>query len=233
MTLVLLPRDGSLSAEELERRLTTVSERIVLPGGGTVAFRVRPLTEHFGDLVTAMLGTLGIAPGIPAVQVFFLPGLLVLAMACFNYVNLATAIASTRAKDVGLSKVLGAESRHVIAKYLLEAVVTVLVSLVLALALGAAGINLIRNLSGMQMFFADLATLDLRVDDRLVGGLAGDRLRGSHRGQRGREERQCASSHVRSFGARAAVKRERVDHLVVDLRQQRDRGGEVRDLLAS
>ncbi len=160
MTLVLLPRDGSLSAEELERRLTTVSDRIVLPGGGTVAFRVRPLTEHFGDLVTAMLGTLGIAPGIPAVQVFFLPGLLVLAMACFNYVNLATAIASTRAKEVGLSKVLGAESRHVIAKYLLEAVVTVLVSLVLALVLGAAGINLIRNLSGMQMFFADLATLD-------------------------------------------------------------------------
>ena len=159
MTLVLLPRDGSLSPEELERRLTAVSDRIVLPGGGTVAFRVRPLTEHFGDLVTAMLGTLGIAPGIPAVQ-FFLPGLLVLAMACFNYVNLATAIASTRAKEVGLSKVLGAESRHVIAKYLLEAVVTVLVSLVLALALGAAGINLIRNLSGMQMFFADLATLD-------------------------------------------------------------------------
>ena len=159
MTLVLLPGDGSLSAEELERRLTAVSERIVLPAGGTVAFRVRPLTEHFGDAMTAGFGQLGIAPGIPAVQLFFLPGLLVLAMACFNYVNLATAMASTRAKEVGMSKVLGAEARHVIAKYLLEAVVTVLVSLILALALGAAGIDLIRNLSGPQMFFTDLATL--------------------------------------------------------------------------
>ena len=163
MTLVLLPNDGSLSPEELERRLTAVSDRIVLPGGGRVEFRVRPLTEHFGDALTAGFGSLGIAPGIPAVHLFFLPGLLVLAMACFNYVNLATAIAATRAKDVGLSRVLGAGSRHVILKYLLEAVVTVLVSLAFALALGAAGINLIRHLAGMQMFVADLATLDFAL----------------------------------------------------------------------
>lgn len=157
-TLVLLPADGSLSPAELERRLAAVSARIALPGGGTVSFRVRPLKNHLGDSLTAGFGQLGIAPGIPAIQLFFLPGLLVLAMACFNYVNLATAIASTRAKDVGLSKVLGAETRHVITRYFLEAVVAVLVSLALALVLGALGINVIRNLSGMQIFFSDLAT---------------------------------------------------------------------------
>jgi putative ABC transport system permease protein len=163
VTLALLPRDGSLPAEELERRLTAVSDRIVLPAGGSVSFRVRPLKNHLGDTLTAGFGRLGIAPGISAIQLFFLPGILVLAMACFNYVNLATAIASTRAKEVGLSKVLGAESRDVVKKYFLEAVVAVVVSLAFALILGALGIDIVRNLSGMQIWKSDLATPEFLV----------------------------------------------------------------------
>jgi hypothetical protein len=147
-TLVLLPTDGSLTRDELERRLKSVSDRIVLPDGGTASFRVRPLKNHLGDSLTAAFGSAGIAPGISAIQLFFLPGLLVLAMACFNYANLATAIASARAKEVGLSKVLGAESRDIIKKYLFEALATVLTSLAIALVLGVFGIDVIRNLSG-------------------------------------------------------------------------------------
>jgi putative ABC transport system permease protein len=163
VTLALLPADGSLPPQELERRLKAVGDRIVLPAGGTVSFRVRPLKNHLEDALTAGFGTLGIAPGVSAIRLFFLPGILVLAMACFNYVNLATAIASTRAKEVGLSKVLGAESRDVVKKYFLEAVVAVVVSLAFALALGALGIDIVRNLSGMQIWKSDLATPEFLV----------------------------------------------------------------------
>jgi putative ABC transport system permease protein len=158
-TFVLLPADGSLSPNEVERRLRPISDRIALPNDETVSFRARPLEKHLGDTLTAGFGTLGIAPGIPAIQLFFLPGLLVLAMACFNYVNLATAIASTRAKDVGLSRVLGAERRHVIARYLSEAIAAVLIGLVLALLLAALGITIIRNLSNFRIEFANLASI--------------------------------------------------------------------------
>lgn len=81
-------------------------------------------------------------------------------MACFNYVNLATAIASTRAKDVGLSRVLGAERHHVIARYLLETITAVLISLALALFLGALGITAIRNLTDLGIGLANLASFD-------------------------------------------------------------------------
>jgi putative ABC transport system permease protein len=158
-TFVLLPADGSLSPDEVERRLRAVSDRIALPNGETVSFRARPLEKHLGDTLTAGFGTLGIAPGISAIQLFFVPGLLVLAMACFNYVNLATAIASTRAKEVGLSRVLGAERRHVIARYLSEAVAAVLISLALALLLSALGITIIRNLSDFRIELANLASV--------------------------------------------------------------------------
>ena len=157
-TFVLLPADGSLAPGEVERRLRAVSARIVLPNDETVSFRVRPLKDHLGDTLTAGFGTLGVAPGIPAIQLFFLPGLVVLAMACFNYVNLATAVASTRAKDVGLSRVLGAERRHVIARYLFEAITAVLISLVLALLVGALGIAVIRNLGGLRIAMVNLAS---------------------------------------------------------------------------
>ena len=157
-TFVLLPADGSIGPAEVERRLRAVSDRIVLPNDETVSFRVRPLNDHLGDVLTAGFGTLGIAPGVPAIQLFFLPGLLILAMACFNYVNLATAIASTRAKDVGLSRVLGAERRHVIARYLLETVTAVLISLGLALLVAALGIDAIRKLTDLRVGIANLAS---------------------------------------------------------------------------
>ncbi|HZF31538.1 MAG TPA: ABC transporter permease [Gammaproteobacteria bacterium] len=157
-TFVLLPADGSLPPTEVERRLRAVSDRIVLPNDETVSFRVRPLEDQLGDTLTAGFGTLGIAPGVSAISLFFLPGLLVLAMACFNYVNLAAAVASTRAKDVGLSRVLGAERRHVIARYLFEAITAVLISLVLALLVAALGIEAIRALSDLRIGAANLAT---------------------------------------------------------------------------
>ncbi|HLF10528.1 MAG TPA: FtsX-like permease family protein, partial [Gammaproteobacteria bacterium] len=157
-TFVLLPADGSLSPEELDRRLRAVSERIALSLGETVSFRVRPLKDHSLDVATAEFGSLGIAPGAQAIQLFFLPGLLILAMACFNYVNLATAIAATRAKDVGLSKALGASSRQVVQKYFLEAVLAVLISFAVALLLAALSISALRALSGLQITFAYLAT---------------------------------------------------------------------------
>jgi putative ABC transport system permease protein len=157
-TFVLLPADGSIARAEVERRLRAVSDRIVLPNDETVSFRVRPLNDHLGDLLTAGFGTLGIAPGVSAIQLFFLPGLLILAMACFNYVNLATAIASTRAKDVGLSRVLGAERHHVIARYLLETMTAVLVSLGLALLVAALGIGVIRKLTDLRIGIANLAS---------------------------------------------------------------------------
>jgi putative ABC transport system permease protein len=157
-TFVLLPADGSLTSGEVERRLRAVSDRIVLPNAETVSFRVRPIEDHLGDTLTAGFGTMGIAPGVSAIQLFFLPGLLVLAMACFNYVNLATAIAATRAKDVGLSRVLGAERRHVIARYLFEALTAVLISVVLALLVAALGITVIGTLSGLGIALANLAS---------------------------------------------------------------------------
>lgn len=62
-------------------------------------------------------------------------GLLVLFVACFNFMNLATALASLRAREIGLRKTHGAVRIQVVIQFLGEAVLMALLSLVLALAL--------------------------------------------------------------------------------------------------
>jgi putative ABC transport system permease protein len=62
-------------------------------------------------------------------------GLLVLFVACFNFMNLATALASLRAREIALRKTHGANRGQLIVQFLGEAVLTALLSLLVALAL--------------------------------------------------------------------------------------------------
>ena len=59
----------------------------------------------------------------------------VLLVAVINYVNLATARASKRSKEIGMRKVLGASRQTLVASYLLESLVFSLLALLLAIGL--------------------------------------------------------------------------------------------------
>jgi putative ABC transport system permease protein len=61
--------------------------------------------------------------------------LLILVIACINFVNLATARAMMRAREVAMRKVVGATRGQLVRQHLGEAVLTALIALVVALAL--------------------------------------------------------------------------------------------------
>ena len=60
---------------------------------------------------------------------------LIIFIACVNFVNLATARASLRAREIALRKVVGARRGQLITQFLLETILTVGTALVIALAL--------------------------------------------------------------------------------------------------
>ncbi|MBL8629874.1 MAG: ABC transporter permease [Rhodospirillaceae bacterium] len=79
--------------------------------------------------------TSAVNPLSQMVQAFSAVAVLILVIACINFVNLATARASQRAREVALRKVLGANRRQLITQFISESVITALLALVLALGL--------------------------------------------------------------------------------------------------
>lgn len=74
--------------------------------------------------------------------------LIILVIACINYVNLATARASYRAKEVGVRKVVGASKKQLMAQFVGESVVITFFALVLAFLLVQLMLPLFNDLTG-------------------------------------------------------------------------------------
>jgi putative ABC transport system permease protein len=66
---------------------------------------------------------------------FALIALLIVLVACCNFMNLATARATLRAREIGLRKVVGAKRSELAVQFLVEAVCTTLLALAIALSL--------------------------------------------------------------------------------------------------
>ncbi len=95
----------------------------------------------------------GMEPGgdVRYVYIFGAIALFMLLIACINFMNLSTAGASKRAKEVGVRKVLGSGQGQLVGQFLLESVLLSLFALLLALVLVKAALPLFNNLSGKSL----------------------------------------------------------------------------------
>ena len=110
------------------------------------------------------------APGggglIQTLTLFALCAGFVLLIACFNFVNLATARATTRAKEVGLRKVVGAQRGDLIRQFLGESLTLSLMAMALAWGLCALVLPTFNALAGQRLPLSALFQI------RVILGLA-------------------------------------------------------------
>ncbi len=92
----------------------------------------------------------GLASDIQYVYIFGSIALLVLFIACINYINLATARATDRAKEVGIRKVVGALRKQLFLQFISESVIITFIALAIAFFIAQINLPLFNQITGKQ-----------------------------------------------------------------------------------
>ena len=84
-------------------------------------------------------------------NIFFAIALVVLIIACINFMNLSTARSAERAKEVGIRKTIGAVRQQLSMQFIGESVILSFIALVLAIVLVELSLPYVNNLSGRDL----------------------------------------------------------------------------------
>jgi putative ABC transport system permease protein len=114
--------------------------------------------------------------GITYIRLFSAIAWIILLIACINFMNMATARSTKRAKEVGVKKVLGAARKNLAAQFIGEAlllsfIATILAVIIIALALPAFNTLVVKHLSlGLNNPIHIIALLAIMLICGLVAG---------------------------------------------------------------
>ncbi len=101
--------------------------------GNSVGLFLQPLTDiHLHSSLTSEIEPAG---NIQYVYIFGATALFMLLIACINFMNLSTAGATKRAREVGIRKVMGSLKQALVSQFLIESILLTTIAMVLALGL--------------------------------------------------------------------------------------------------
>lgn len=123
--------------------------------GGKWDFHLQPLTDV--HLRSANVGTpLTNLGDIRYVYIFSAIAFFIIILACINFMNLSTAQAISRSKEVGVRKVLGSMRTQLIRQFLAEALLYTAIATIVALFLLSVLMDPFNTISGKDLHFGDL-----------------------------------------------------------------------------
>lgn len=97
------------------------------------------------------------------VYLFLAISVFILLIACINFINLTTARAANRAREVGMRKVLGALKNQLIRQFLTESVLMCLVATILATGLASLILPFFNELAGKTFEIQSLLTFEVVI----------------------------------------------------------------------
>jgi ABC-type antimicrobial peptide transport system permease subunit len=153
-TYVLL-RPGA-DAKDVGRQLTEIQHRN-FTAVTAETFALQPLA----DLRLHAAG--GKETGMASVRLFFIIACGLLVIACINYVNLTTARANKRSREMAVRKIMGAKKYSLFAQLMNETLVLCFVALVVAVLLVGLGMPYYNQLIGAQLDFSPVNPVVMAV----------------------------------------------------------------------
>ena len=178
ITYLLLRKgaDHSRLQQQIDAYMKTpnVRREARLDEGDFLAYHLEPLRK-----VHLYSSLAGFEPNgsIVYVYVLFLIAALILAIACFNYTNLAIAQSAGRTGEIGIRKVLGALKSQLFTQFTGESLLVTFFALVLSVAASIALLPLYNNMTGKHLLPSDVLQLPtltaIIVTGIVIGFLAG------------------------------------------------------------
>ncbi|QHT69221.1 FtsX-like permease family protein [Rhodocytophaga rosea] len=147
-TYLLLPEN--YNSHQIEAQLEAFTAKYIGEEAPKyMQFKLQPLTKihlysQSGDQIQAN-------GSITYIYVFAAVALIILSIACINYMNLTTARSIERAKEVGLRKVVGANKSQLIVQFLGESVFITTCAMVIAYLLAIVAMPWFNDLSNKQL----------------------------------------------------------------------------------
>jgi putative ABC transport system permease protein len=117
------------------------------PQASIISFPFRPLKDIYLYKADGSKGR------IIMVEIFFIIAIFVLLIACINYVNLVTAKATQRVKEISIRKIIGAEKKQLFWQFFIEAGVLLILASMAALFLTGLLLPVYKQVSGNDIAF--------------------------------------------------------------------------------
>lgn len=161
LTYILLPEN--YPAANIEAQFPSFLDTKVRLGGPDAVATSKMTTLHLQKLTDIHLRShldyeAEENGDIKRVYIFSAIALIILLIACINYMNLSTARSTLRAKEIGIRKVAGATRRELISQFLSESVLVSGMAMLLAIAAASLVIPSLNKLSGLHLSIQPLLT---------------------------------------------------------------------------
>ena len=157
----ILLKDGG-STESILSNFEPFNEKYIVPVGKAINGEFVPIFQPLKDThFTKIEGLQGDFPvgNRSYLFIFSLVALFILVVACINYMNMATARSTKRAREVGIRKVIGATKGQIVRQFISESILLSIIAALIALAASALTLPWFNYLADKQIQVTELFSL--------------------------------------------------------------------------
>jgi len=147
---------------EVEQKITDLVHEHAKEGKAN--YLLNPITNMHLYYIYGRDSSLGL---IRYVYIFSSVAIVVLIIACINFMNLSTARSSTRAKEIGMRKVVGAHKKNIVYQFLSESFFLSILALIFAVTLVLFLLPVFNSLTGKEL------SVETMLNGPVIFGLAG------------------------------------------------------------
>ncbi|MBN2237156.1 MAG: ABC transporter permease [Bacteroidales bacterium] len=158
--LAYFEMSDNFSKPDVEAKISDLMEKYKFPDAPKTQYTVQNIKDiHLHS--SHFLGDIQPQNSITYVLIFSAIGLLILLIACFNYINLLTANATTRGTEIGIRKTFGASRTQLAMQYISESMVVFFISFCISLILVRLSLPMFNEISGKDLAFSFLTNTNI------------------------------------------------------------------------